>query len=192
MGMEKIIQDAATESYKIMGQLLLPEVLSFMEKTAMLLAERFSQGKKVLIAGNGGSLCDAAHFAEELTGCFRKRRRALPAIVLSEAGHMTCVANDFSYEEVFSRMIEALGREGDIFIALSTSGNSANIVKAVAEAREQKMAVICLLGKGGGLLRGKGDFELVVEDATTSDRIQELHMAVLHIIIEGIESKLFS
>ena len=139
-----------------------------------------------MICGNGGSLCDATHFAEELTGRFRNDRPPLPAIALSDAGHITCTANDYGFEFVFSRGIEALGKPGDVLILLSTSGNSPNILNAAKAGREKHMWVFGLLGKGGGAVKPLCD-ECVVVPGETSDRIQELHMLALHTVVEGIE-----
>lgn len=185
------IQVAVRGVIETTGFLATPTAVSFMQEVSRLLAEAFSTDHKVLIAGNGGSLCDAAHFAEELTGCFRKPRKALPAIVLSEPGHLTCVGNDFGFHDVYRRGVEAFGRPGDVLMALTTSGRSPNIINAVEEAKRRNMKTVCLLGKGGGDLRDVADFQLIVPTAKTSDRIQEVHMACLHIIIEGIESLLF-
>lgn len=160
------------------------------EKIAVDMAAAFQAGNKVLIAGNGGSNCDALHFAEEFTGRFRGNRRALPAIALSDSSHITCVGNDFGFDYIFSRGIEAYGKEGDFFIGLSTSGNSANVIKAVEAAKELGMKTIVLLGKDGGKLKGMCDYEFVIPGAT-SDRIQEIHMMILHIIIEGVEKIMF-
>jgi D-sedoheptulose 7-phosphate isomerase len=164
-----------------------PESLQFLELFSHLLKKTFHEGKKVLIAGNGGSLCDAAHFAEELTGFFREKRRAFPVIVLSEPGHLTCVANDIGYDHVFQRGVEAFGSSGDLFIALSTSGNSPNLILAMEEAKKRGLKTVSFLGKAGGLMKGKADLELWVQGFSTSDRIQEAHMAALHIAIELFE-----
>lgn len=153
---------------------------------AELLAECFESGGKVLICGNGGSSADAMHFAEELTGRFRKERPALPALACTDPGHITCAANDYGYERVFSRWVEAHGRRGDVVIVLSTSGNSENIRKAVVAAQDQGCKTVALLGKGGGKLAGACDFEWIVA-GDESDRIQEVHMFVLHALIEGVE-----
>lgn len=150
----------------------------------------FAAGNKVLICGNGGSACDALHFAEECTGRFRKERKALPALSLTEPAHLTCVANDYGWDEVFARGVEAYGKPGDVLIVLSTSGNSPNVVKAAAAARRAGLKVLSLLGKEGGALKGSGDLEIVVP-GKFSDRIQEIHMLVLHILIEGVERELF-
>lgn len=160
------------------------------EKIAIDLASIFNAGNKVLIAGNGGSNCDALHFAEEFTGRFRGNRRALPAISISDSSHITCVGNDFGFDYIFSRGVEAYGKEGDLFIGLSTSGNSANILKAVEAAKSLGMKTLVLLGKDGGKLKGMCDYEYVIP-GETSDRIQEIHMMILHIIIEGVEKIMF-
>jgi D-sedoheptulose 7-phosphate isomerase len=166
--------------------------LDFIEKSAESLYRCFTQGGKVLLAGNGGSLCDAMHFAEELTGFYRHKRKALPAIALSDPGHMSCVANDLSYDQVFARGIEALGKKEDVFIAMTTSGNSPSIVEAVSTAKKLGLYTIAFLGKTGGKLKGLCDLELIVEGFAYSDRIQEAHMAAIHIIIEMLENRLFS
>ncbi len=165
--------------------------LLFIEQASELMATAFHQGNKLIIAGNGGSLCDGAHFAEELTGIFRKKRKALPAIILSEQGHISCVANDLGYDWVFARGVEAFGKPGDVFVALTTSGNSKNILHACDKARELGMKVVSFLGKNGGKLKGKSDLEMVISGYETSDRIQEAHMTCIHIIIETIETLLF-
>lgn len=160
------------------------------EKTAKALAEVFKNGNKVMICGNGGSNCDALHFAEEFTGRFRSDRKALPAIALSDSSHITCVGNDYGFDYIFSRGVEAYGQQGDMFFGISTSGNSANVIKAVEAAKKIGMKTCLLLGKDGGKLKGMGDFEFIIP-GKTSDRIQEIHMMILHIIIEGVEKILF-
>lgn len=167
------------------------ESICFITQVADLLASAFLSGGKLLVAGNGGSLCDSSHFAEELTGQFRGPRRALPAISLCNAGHLTCVANDMGFDEVFARGIEAHGQTGDVFCGLTTSGNSPNLIKAFAKARSLGLKTVAFLGKGGGALKGVADFELIIDGFTYSDRVQEAHMAAIHIIIEKIESLLF-
>ena len=160
------------------------------EKIAEELAEAFTNGNKVLICGNGGSNCDALHFAEEFTGRFRKERRALPAIAISDSSHITCVGNDYGFDYIFSKGVEAYGKEGDMFIGISTSGNSGNVIKAVEKAKELGMKTVALLGKDGGKLKGMCDYEFIIP-GETSDRIQEIHMMILHIIIEGVERIMF-
>ncbi|MCF7792739.1 MAG: D-sedoheptulose 7-phosphate isomerase [Candidatus Cloacimonetes bacterium] len=155
-----------------------------------MIAAAFSKGNKVLICGNGGSSTDAMHFAEECTGRFRKDRQALPAISLTDPSHITCVANDFGFDQIFARGVEAYGNEGDIFIGISTSGNSKNVIEAVKTAKEKGMKTIFLTGKDGGKLSGKCDLEIIAPGETT-DRIQEIHICVLHIIIETVERIVF-
>lgn len=160
------------------------------EKVAKDLANIFQLGNKVLICGNGGSNCDALHFAEEFTGRFRQDRRALPAISLSDSSHITCVGNDYGFDYIFSRGVEAYGKEGDMFIGISTSGNSTNVIKAVEAAKKMGLKTCVLLGKDGGKLKGMCDYEFIIP-GNTSDRIQEIHMMILHIIIEGVEKIMF-
>jgi D-sedoheptulose 7-phosphate isomerase len=189
--METKILKAVDDGVRAIEFLKKPESIQFIRNSAQLIAECFRRGNKLLIAGNGGSLCDAMHFAEELTGIFRHQRKALPAIALSDPGHLSCMANDVGYEDVFSRAVEALGREGDVFVALTTSGNSSNLVSAVPMAKEMGLKTIAFLGKSGGKLKGQADLEWIIDGFTYSDRIQEAHMTAIHIIIEMIEHELF-
>jgi len=189
--MEKILS-SVKQAVMAAETLLSPESLAFIENSSQMIADTFQNGGKILIAGNGGSLCDANHFAEELTGFYRKYRQALPAIALSESGHITCVGNDIGFEWVFARGVEAFGNEGDVFIALTTSGNSPNLLRAVESAKNKGLKTIAFLGKGGGKLKGECDLELIINGFEFSDRIQEAHMAAIHIIIEMIELKLFA
>ncbi len=184
------IQHSVNEAVRAALLLQEEESIEFIERVAASVADCFSSGGKVLIAGNGGSLCDAMHFAEEFTGFYREKRRPFPAMALADPSHMSCVANDTSFEEVFLRMIEAFGKEGDIFIALTTSGNSKNLIRAAQGARERGVKVIGFLGKTGGLLKDLCDDAWVVEGFSYSDRIQEAHMAAMHIIIEAVEKEL--
>ena len=160
------------------------------EKVAKELADVFTKGNKVLICGNGGSNCDALHFAEEFTGRFRGDRKALPAIAISDSSHITCIGNDYGFDYIFSRGVEAYGKEGDMFFGISTSGNSPNVIKAVEAAKKLGMKTCVLLGKDGGKLKGMCDYEFIIP-GKTSDRIQEIHMMILHIIIEGVERIMF-
>lgn len=160
------------------------------EKIAQELAEVFTNGNKVMICGNGGSNCDALHFAEEFTGRFRKERRPLPAIAISDSSHITCVGNDYGFDYIFSKGVEAYGKAGDMFIGISTSGNSGNVIKAVEAAKNMGIKTVALLGKDGGQLKGMCDYEFIIP-GETSDRIQEIHMMILHIIIEGVERIMF-
>ena len=164
-----------------------PAHVASIAAAAKLIAASLQSGGKVLTCGNGGSLCDAQHFAEELSGRYRQNRRALAAIALTDASHMTCVANDFGFEFVFSRFVEALGRPGDVLLAISTSGNSPNILRAAEAARELGMTVVSLTGKDGGQLAGLSDVEIRAPHGGYADRIQEIHIKAIHILIMLIE-----
>jgi len=190
--MPELLKEGIEDSVRAVEQLRRAQSLDFMINVARLLAETFQKGNKVIIAGNGGSLCDAMHFAEELTGFFRQKRKALPAIALSEPGHITCTGNDIGFEYIFSRGVEAYGVPGDVFIGLTTSGNSPNIIHAIEAAHKHQLKTALFLGKCGGKLRGKADFELIIDGFQTSDRIQEAHMAAIHLIIELLERQLFT
>ncbi|MFH2141838.1 MAG: D-sedoheptulose 7-phosphate isomerase [Bacteroidota bacterium] len=155
-----------------------------------LMVSAVKNKKKILSCGNGGSMCDAMHFAEELTGRFRNNRAPIPAIAISDPSHITCTGNDYGFENIFSRYIECIGNEGDVLFAISTSGNSLNIINAAAEAKRKKMHVIGLTGKNGGKLKDYCDIELRVHHQNYSDRIQEIHIKIIHTIIQCIELKL--
>ncbi|ACZ78085.1 MULTISPECIES: D-sedoheptulose 7-phosphate isomerase [Dickeya] len=160
------------------------------QDAAVLLADAFKAGGKVLSCGNGGSHCDAMHFAEELTGRYRENRPGYPAIAISDPSHLSCVSNDFGYDFVFSRYVESLGREGDVLLGISTSGNSGNIIKAISAARAKRMKVITLTGKDGGKMAGTADVEIRVPHFGYADRIQEVHIKAIHILIQLIEKEM--
>ncbi|HID21286.1 MAG TPA: D-sedoheptulose 7-phosphate isomerase, partial [Planctomycetaceae bacterium] len=153
-------------------------------------ADCLAAGGRIISCGNGGSMCDAMHFAEELTGRFHRDRPPLAAMAVSDPGHISCTANDFGYEAVFARAVQAWGRPGDLLVAISTSGNSPNVLAAVQVAKERQMTVVGLAGRDGGKLATLADLALVVP-AERTDRIQEVHIKVLHMIIEQIELRLF-
>lgn len=159
---------------------------------ADLLVRAFKSEGKVISCGNGGSHCDAMHFAEELTGRYRDNRPAYPAMAISDPSHLSCVGNDYGYEYVFSRFIEGLGRKGDVLFGISTSGNSANIIRAVESAKSKGMSVILLTGKDGGKLAGMADVEICISHFGYADRIQEVHIKVIHILINLIEKGMAS
>jgi len=161
--------------------------IKLIEKAAKLLAESFKNGGKVLSCGNGGSHCDAMHFAEELTGRYRENRPGYPAIAISDVSHLSCVSNDFGYEYVFSRFVEAVGKEGDVLFGLSTSGNSKNILNAIEAAKAKGMKVIAMTGKDGGKMAGLADVEIRVPHFGYADRIQEIHIKVIHILMMLVE-----
>ncbi len=163
--------------------------LATIEVAAKAIANAIKQGGKVISCGNGGSHCDAMHFAEELTGRYRDNRKALPAICVSDPSHLSCVSNDYGYEFVFSRYLEALGNKGDVLLGISTSGNSANIINAAQTAKEKGMKVIILSGKDGGKLAPLADIELRVPHFGYADRIQEVHIKIIHILILLIEKE---
>ena len=156
---------------------------------AAMMAEAINHGGKIISCGNGGSMSDAMHFAEELSGRFRDDRQALPAVSISDPTHLSCVANDYGFEFVFSRYVEALGKEGDVLLAISTSGNSANILKAVEAAQKKKMKVIGLTGKDGGKMAASCDIEIRAPFSKYADRAQEIHIQIIHSLIQIIESQ---
>jgi D-sedoheptulose 7-phosphate isomerase len=168
-----------------------PTCLEGVERFAALAHETLAAGGRLMSCGNGGSMCDAMHFAEEWTGRFRADRAALPAIAFSDPSHLTCIANDLGFDEIFARQVEAHGRPGDLLVVLSTSGNSPNIVRALEVARDLGVRTVGLLGKGGGAVRELVDVPVVVPVAVTSDRIQEVHIKILHTTIEAVERRLF-
>jgi D-sedoheptulose 7-phosphate isomerase len=156
-----------------------------------LLVDCLNKDGKIISCGNGGSMADAMHFAEELSGRFREDRKAIPAMAISDPSHITCVANDYGFDHVFSRYIEALGNKGDVLLAISTSGNSVNVVNAIHVAKEKGMKVISLTGKDGGKIASLSDIEIRVPHQGYSDRIQEIHIKVIHLLIDYIERKLW-
>jgi len=184
------IDVALTEARRCVDSVLNSrDLLDLLGQVAIQLVNTFQTGGKVLIAGNGGSLADAMHFAEEWTGRFRTDRRPYPVIALSDPTHLTCVANDYGFEHVFSRMVTALARPGDIVILLSTSGNSRNLLLAAEAAHDIGAQVVGFLGRGGGQLAPMCDLAFIAP-GETADRIQEIHMLCLHILTEVTESEL--
>ncbi|MBT3301677.1 MAG: D-sedoheptulose 7-phosphate isomerase [Bacteroidetes bacterium] len=156
-----------------------------------LLVDCINNENKIISCGNGGSMADAMHFAEELTGRFRDDRNAIAAVAISDPAHITCVANDYGFEYIFSRYIEAVGKKGDVLLAISTSGNSANVINAIQEAQSRGMKVIALTGKDGGGMSDICDIEIRVAHTGYSDRIQEIHIKVIHLLIDYLERKLW-
>jgi D-sedoheptulose 7-phosphate isomerase len=167
-----------------------PEQMQKCVKFSEMLTETFRSGGKLFTCGNGGSHCDAMHFAEEFTGRYRKDRAPLGALALGDASHVTCVSNDYGFEQIFSRQLLGLARKGDLLVGLSTSGNSANVIKAVEAAKDIGVKSVALLGRDGGKLKNLADFSIVI-DAQTSDRIQEMHIKLIHTVIETVERQLF-
>ena len=188
-----LVQAELTEARTVLDHFLADERnLACIADAAELVVASLKNGGKVLTCGNGGSLCDAQHFAEELSGRYRHDRPALAAIALTEASHMTCVANDYGFEFVFSRFVQALGRRGDVLLAISTSGNSPNILNAAEAARTAGMKVVSLTGKNGGKLADLSDVEIRVPHFGFADRIQEVHIKAIHIMIMLIENLMFA
>ena len=167
------------------------ETMQDIAKAADLIIQAFRGESRVFSCGNGGSMCDAMHFAEELTGRYRLDRAALPALAISDASHMSCVGNDLGYEQVFSRYIEAHGRSGDCLLAITTSGTSKNVVRAVKAAKALNMQIISLTGRRNPELEALSDVYVCTPGGKFADRVQELHIKVLHILIELIERHFF-
>jgi D-sedoheptulose 7-phosphate isomerase len=179
-----------TEAESLLGQFRGDAAcLDALSQAGMAIAGAFRSGNKVLAAGNGGSLADAVHFAEEWTGRFRNNRKPYPAIALSDSSAMSCIANDFGYDHVFSRQVEALAKSGDILLLLSTSGLSSNVLHAARAGRKIGMTILGFVGQGGGEL-GKMSDIVIHAPGSTADRIQELHMLALHALIEAVEVEL--
>lgn len=163
------------------------ENLKNIEEAGRLLVDSFAHGGKVISCGNGGSMCDAMHFAEELTGRYRNDRKPFPAVSISDPSHISCVGNDYGYDFIFSRYIEALGNKEDVLLAISTSGNSKNVILAIEAARKKGMKVIGLTGKDGGQMDGKCDVEVRAPQSGYADRAQEIHIKVIHTLIDYVE-----
>ena len=186
-----LIKNNLIEAGKVLDAFISDEnSIASIALSANLMIDSIKQGGKIISFGNGGSMCDAMHFAEELTGRFRDDRPAIPAIAISDPAHITCVANDYGFHAVFGRFIEALGQKGDIAFAISTGGNSENILLAAGTAKKKGMKVIALTGNTGGKLAALADVEIRVPHHGYSDRIQEVHIKVIHILIELIEKSL--
>ncbi|EJL6406232.1 D-sedoheptulose 7-phosphate isomerase [Vibrio cholerae] len=188
---QDLIRSELTEAADVLQKFLSDDHnLAQIEAAAKLIADSFKQGGKVLSCGNGGSHCDAMHFAEELTGRYRENRPGYPGIAISDPSHLSCVSNDFGYDYVFSRYVEAVGAKGDVLFGLSTSGNSGNILKAIEAAKAKGMKTIALTGKDGGKMAGLADVEIRVPHFGYADRIQEVHIKIIHIIIQLIEKEM--
>lgn len=187
---KNLILEELQEAAKVLESFLSNEnSLKSIETAAKKMADCIKEGGKIFSCGNGGSHCDAMHFAEELTGRYRENRKALPAIAISDASHISCTANDFGYDFIFSRFIEGLGKPGDVVLGISTSGNSKNILRAAEIAKQKKMIVVALTGNNGGELSDLADIEIRVPHMGYADRIQEIHIKVIHILINLIEKQ---
>lgn len=188
--MSTLIEAQFNEAAAVLSAFSTPDNFKKIDYAADLMVNALKYGGKILSCGNGGSMCDAMHFAEELTGRYRENRPALAALSLSDASHMSCVSNDYGYEFIFSRMIEAFGKKGDVLLAISTSGNSPNVLRAIEAAKKQGMRVIGLTGKSGGAMKDLCDVEIRAPQSTFADRAQEIHIKVIHSLILSIEQKM--
>lgn len=188
---QDLIKNELTEAVEVLNRFLSDDAnLAQIEAAAKLLADSFKQQGKVLSCGNGGSHCDAMHFAEELTGRYRDNRPGYAGIAISDPSHLSCVSNDFGYDFVFSRYVEAVGNAGDVLFGLSTSGNSGNVIKAIEAAKQKGMKTIALTGKDGGKMAGLADVEIRVPHFGYADRIQEVHIKIIHILIMLVEKEM--
>lgn len=188
--MKELIRKSLDEASRVLEGFIASDAAVSIERAATTIADAFLAGGKVISCGNGGSLCDAAHFAEEFTGRFRENRRPWPAVAINDPAYITCVGNDYSFDEVFSRYVEGVGKPGDVLLAISTSGNSENVVRAARMAGTVGMKVIALTGRDGGRLAEVSDVVLAAPHAGYSDRIQEIHIKIVHILIQAVEARL--
>lgn len=191
MNFQKLITDELNQAAAVLGEFVAnPENLQNIESAAALFSTALKNDHKIYSCGNGGSHCDAMHFAEELSGRFRDDRKALAAMAISDSSHITCVGNDYGFDQIFSRHVEAFGQPGDVLLAISTSGNSSNVLKACNVARAKKMKVVALTGNDGGKLASLADVEIRAPHSGYADRIQEIHIKVIHALILLIEKSL--
>jgi len=189
--MNDLIKYSLQEAYEELVAFMSDDVnIATIAEAGHIMSETLKQGGKIISCGNGGSLCDATHFAEELTGRYRFNRRSLPAIAINDPAYMTCVGNDFSFEDIYRRYVEGVGQAGDALLAISTSGNSENILWAVEAAHEKGMKVIGLTSEGGNKLSAAADIAVCAPRSAFSDRIQEIHIKIIHILIQLIEAEL--
>ena len=187
----KQIADHFTQALEVLQKFNNEENFQKIEKAGDLMVEAINNQGKIISCGNGGSMCDAMHFAEELTGRYRENRPGIAAMSISDPSHLSCVANDYGYDFVFSRYIESVGKAGDVLLAISTSGNSKNVLLAIEAAKQKGMKVVGLTGKDGGKMAGVCDVEIRAPHAPFADRAQEIHIKVIHSLIDHIERQLF-
>ena len=187
----KLVEENLKEAQNILEQFINnTNNIDAIEKAGQMLIDTLENGNKVISCGNGGSMCDAMHFAEELSGRFREDRKPLAAISISDPSHISCVGNDYGYDKIFSRYIEAIGNKGDVLLAISTSGNSANVINAIKIAQQKGIKVIGLTGKDGGEMANKCDVEIRAPYSQYADRAQEIHIKVIHSLIHYVENGL--
>ena len=189
MDILKNIQAQFDEAKSCLDLFHTPENHQKIYSAVLALSECIERGNKIISCGNGGSMSDAMHFAEEMTGRFRNDRQAMPAIAISDPSYLSCVANDYGYDHVFSRFIDGMGNSGDVLLGISTSGNSKNIVNAVKAAKKKNMTIIVLTGKDGGALAPLADIEIRAPYSEFADRAQEIHIKIIHALIHGVESR---
>jgi D-sedoheptulose 7-phosphate isomerase len=184
------IKNQFNEATKVLAQFSTEENFYKIESAGKLMVEALKSGNKIISCGNGGSMCDAMHFAEELSGRYRDDRPALAAVSISDPSHISCVGNDYGYDYIFSRYIEGLGRKGDVILAISTSGNSKNVLNAIAAAKQKGIKVVGLTGKDGGKMALECDVEIRAPKSEYADRAQEIHIKVIHCLIDYIEKNI--
>lgn len=182
-----LIQKNLEEAQSVLSEFLKAGNVEKIWDVAQLMAECSKNSGKIISCGNGGSMCDAMHFAEELTGRFRQDRKAIAALSISDSSHISCVGNDYGYDQVFSRYLSALGNANDVLLAISTSGNSENVYQAVKVAKEKGMKIVGLTGKDGGKIGKLCDMEIRAPHSEYADRAQEIHIKVIHSLIHAIE-----
>ncbi|MFY7667980.1 MAG: D-sedoheptulose 7-phosphate isomerase [Crocinitomicaceae bacterium] len=192
MTLKEQIKQQFEESSTILNQFQTEQNFNKIEEAVLIMANALKKGNKIISCGNGGSMCDAMHFAEELSGRFRDNRKGLAAVSISDPSHITCVGNDYGFDYIFSRYLEALGQEGDILLGISTSGNSKNVIFAVEKAKELGMKTIVLTGKDGGKLADLAELEIRAPFSQYADRAQEIHIKIIHNLILGIEKEILT
>lgn len=184
------IQKHFNEAAEVLNKFNSEANISAIDKALQVMVDALKNGHKIMSCGNGGSMCDAMHFAEELSGRYRNDRKALAAISISDPSHISCVANDYGFEFIFSRYVEAIGNKGDILLGISTSGNSKNVILAFEAAKKKGLKTVALTGKTGGILANIADLEIRAPETEYADRAQEIHIKVIHALIDGIEKEL--
>ncbi|MCB1176408.1 MAG: D-sedoheptulose 7-phosphate isomerase [Flavobacteriales bacterium] len=186
-----LVKNNFTEAKQILDQFLEDEQnLKKIVNAGTLMVDAIKNGNKIISCGNGGSMCDAMHFAEELSGRFRENRKPIAALSISDASHISCVGNDYGYDEIFSRYVDAIGQKGDILLAISTSGNSKNVIRAIEVAKNKQMKVVALTGKDGGRIAQISDMEIRAPRSKYADRAQEIHIKIIHSLIHFIEESI--
>ncbi|MFQ3326534.1 MAG: D-sedoheptulose 7-phosphate isomerase [Salibacteraceae bacterium] len=183
------IRKQFSEAQSVLAEFSTEENFELINKAGSIMSHALKNGNKIISCGNGGSMSDAMHFAEELSGRYRGDRKPLAAIAISDSGHLTCVGNDYGYDQIFSRFVDGLGKEGDVLLAISTSGNSANVINAITSAKNAGIKVIGLTGKDGGKIASLCDVEIRAPHSEFADRVQEIHIKVIHSLIGYIESQ---